>query len=452
MTDRTEFETVLERRMQAYAATVVRPVPAREVARSTMWAAATPMGRTSSLTGPRRPALLVGLAAVLLLAAVAGAAFVGGLAPAIRGVFVEGPSLGPSRIVNAVALADGRVLVGVEPEEGIIPGTTTFVRRCSRPCQPHLTLLDPRTGAFTPTRELPPSLALESMALLRDGRVLIVNGSAEGAGERSAMVYDPVADRFNEVGTPLQSRGRPFLVTLADGRVLVGGGVSGAEPNTALATTELFDPTTGTFSPVGSMTGPRSFGLSATLLADGRVLVVGGGPKVGTSAELYDPATETFSPTGSMTVARGGSQSATLLTDGRVLLAGGFVPRARDPRAIPDPTATAEVYDPATATFSAVGPMAAPRYFHGASILADGTVLVVGGGHDFPAQGVPVPVGVSDAEIFDPATGTFRATGSLHRPRLLPATVSIDGRVLVLGTLDPLGDDLDTGGSTEWFD
>jgi Kelch motif len=369
----------------------------------------------------------------------------------IRGVFVEGPSLASGRIANAVALPDGRVVVGVEPEEGIVPGTTTL--RCSpAPCRPHLMLLDPRTGAFSPTPVPPGSPAVASMAVLLDGRVLVIGESADGVGLEPAMVYDPVADRFDEVGTPLQARVRPFLVTLADGRVLVGCGVSGAEPEGALATAELFDPKTGTFSPAGSMTRPRSFGLSATLLRDGRVLVVGGGPEVGTSAELYDPATETFSPTGSMTVARGGFQSATLLTDGRVLVAGGFVPHAGDPRAIPDPTATAEVYDPATATFSAVGPMAAPRFIHGASILADGTVLVVGGDHDYPAQGVPVPVGVSDAEIFDPATGTFRATGSLHRPRFLPAMVSIDDRVLVLGTLDPVGDDLGTGGSTEWFE
>ena len=117
-------------------------------------------------------------------------------------------------------------------------------------------------------------------------------------------------------------------MTLADGRVLLVGG----EASGALATAELFDPATGTFSPAGSMTRPRSIGASATLLRDGRVLVVGGGADVGTSAELYDPATDTFAPTGAMTVGRGGFHTATLLKDGRVLLTGGLVPRAGDRR------------------------------------------------------------------------------------------------------------------------
>ena len=456
MTDRTDFEGLLERRLRAYAETADGAVPAQEIARATMEAATVPVVGTSRVAGPRASALLLGLAALLLLAAVAGAAFIGGLPPAIHGVFVDGPSLAPNRIVNAVALADGRVLVGVVPEEGTIPGTTTFVRRCSAPCLPHLTLLDPRTGSFTTTRDLPPStrglppsLALASMALLRDGRVLIVRGSADGGDDPSATIYDPIADRFDEIGAPLVARDWPFLVTLADGRVLVGGG--SRDPETALATAELFDPATGTFSPAGSMARPRTFGVSATLLPDARVLVVGGGPDVGTSAELFDPATGMFTPTGPMTVGRGGFHSATLLTDGRVLLAGGFVPFPADSKSVADPTATAEVYDPATATFSAVGPMAAPRYGHAASLLADGTVLIAGGGHDIEPEGTPVAA--SDAEIFDPATGAFRATGSLHRPRLMPAIVSTDDRVLVLGHRGPFDDDDPvTVASSEWFE
>ena len=115
MTDQTEFETMLERRMRAYAATGVRPVPAHEIAGSTMQAAATPVGRTTTLGGARRPALLVGLAAVLLLAAVAGAALIGGLRSPIQGVFVDGPILTDGHIANSIALPDGRVLVGVKP-------------------------------------------------------------------------------------------------------------------------------------------------------------------------------------------------------------------------------------------------------------------------------------------------------------------------------------------------
>ena len=444
MTDQTEFETMLERRMRAYAATAAGPVAAHEIARSTISAAATPVGRISTVRGPRRPALLIGLAALLLLATVTGAAFVGGLRHPIQGVFVAGPTLTDGHMTNGIALPDGRVLVGVEPVQGTVPGTTTL--RCSPPCTPRLMLLDPRTGVFTATTVAPPRLRVEAMALLHDGRVLILKGSADDPDNRSATVYDPVADRFDEAGDLLEARNWPFLVTLPDGRVLIGGG----EADDALASAELFDPATRTLSPAGSMTRPRSIGSSATLLRDGRVLVVGGGVDVGTTAELYDPATDTFAPTGPMTVARVGFLTATLLADGRVLLAGGLVPLTGDPRTTPDYTATAEVYDPATGTFSPVGPMAAPRYWHAASILADGTVLVAGGSHARTSQGLPIVA--SDAEIFDPATGTFRATGSLQRPRLMPAVVASGDRVLVLGEFNPAEANPDTGATTEWFE
>jgi hypothetical protein len=445
MTERIDFETMLERRMRDYAATATRPVPAAEIARSTMLGATTPVARTSTLAGPRRPMLLVGLAAALLLVAVAGAAFIGGRSTAIQGAFVDGPSLPGGRIVSAVALPDGRVLVGVVSDESD-DGTGTL--RCSPPCRPHLSLLDPRTGAFTLAAVPPSSLAIEPMALLRDGRVLIVSGSsAEGEDRPAAMVYDPVADRWDEVAAPLESRTWPMLVTLTDGRVLVAGGNAREE---ALATAELFDPATETFSRAGVMSRPRGIGGSAVLLPDGRVLVAGGGADVGATAELFDPDSGTFVATGPMTAARGGFFSATLLHDGRVLVAGGLVLHPTEPATIaPVPAATAEVYDPVTGRFTAVGPMAAPRYMQSASILTDGTVLVAGGSHDRPPEGGVIAS--TDAEIFDPTTGAFRPTGSLHRARLMPPAVAADGRVLVLGNFDPAGDDPVTGASTEWF-
>ena len=166
---------MLERRLQAYAVAGARPTDATVIARSTMGTATTAGPRRSTFAGPRRPALLIGLAAVLLLS-VAGVALIGRSSPTIQGVFVHGPSLDEGRFVDALALPDGRVLVGVEPEQGSVPGTTTL--RCAAPCRPHLALLDPDTGVFTPSADRPTALSLEAMALLHDGRVLVIRGSA----------------------------------------------------------------------------------------------------------------------------------------------------------------------------------------------------------------------------------------------------------------------------------
>jgi hypothetical protein len=450
MDDRPDFEAMLERRLRAHAATAVHPVSAHEMATVTMQAASTPVVRMPTFAGPRRPALLVGLAAILLLATVAGLGVVGRRPVVIQGVFVDGPSLPSRQVRSALALPDGRVLIGVDSEESVITGTT--ILRCPAPCWPHLMLLDPRSGTFTQAARPPAPFSVTSMALLHDGRVLIVSGSVDRVEDRSAGIYDPVADRFDVVEPPLRARTWPFLVTLPDGRVLVGGGdayLPLAKRWDHMSSAELFDPTTETFSSTGSMAQPRGSGVSATLLPDGRVLVLGGGPEVGTSAELYDPVTGTFALTGPTTVARGGFFTATLLSDERVLIAGGLVPPVTGFPARTERTATAEVYDPATGRFSAVGPMAAPRYLHAASILADGTVLIVGGAHELPPSSLATAA--SDAEIFDPATGTFRVTGSLLRPRLMPLAVAVEDRVLVLGFLGPFGDDPDTSASTEWF-
>src|SRR5580658_3692124 len=158
-----------------------------------------------------------------------------------------------------------------------------------------------------------------------------------------------------------------------------------------------------------AMTTPRA-NAAAIRLRDGRVLICGGTAtgEIGgvlSSAELYDPVARTFTPTGSMTAPRTG-QTITMLRDGRVLLTGGD--RNAGYRS---QLASAEIYDPASGTFSATGSMSTPREGHTATILRDGRVLVVGGS--------PNGIQATDsAEIYDPAAGTFSRTGHLHQPRV----------------------------------
>jgi hypothetical protein len=160
---------------------------------------------------------------------------------------------------------------------------------------------------------------------------------------------------------------------LADGRVLIAGGesTSPGAANGITAEAEIYTPKTGTFAATGSMTAPRTR-QTATRLASGVVLIAGGRGDAENPAwaELFSPATGTFIRTGSMSTWRDG-MTATLLRDGLVLVTGGWGDAGL--------LATAELYNPKTGTFDPTGQMATPRTGAAAALLSGGLVLVVGG-------------------------------------------------------------------------
>ena len=248
--------------------------------------------------------------------------------------------------------------------------------------------------------------------LLADGRVLLVGGL--GGGERTAELYDPRRRLFSRAAPPPTGRVGHAAVGLRDGRVLVAGGWT-REGGDALARADLYDPRRDAWERTGSLSTTRG-GFTATRLRDGRVLVAGGVADGRTlrSAELYEPAKGAWRHTGTMRSPRN-AHSATLHGDGRVLLAGGSASRGRV-------LAAAEVYDPRHGTFRAVGRLRTARHKHAAMTLRDGRVLLIGGSssRDWYAR-------YRSSEVFDPPSGRFSA-----EPRLADARFKLDGAVVRL--------------------
>jgi Galactose oxidase, central domain len=183
------------------------------------------------------------------------------------------------------------------------------------------------------------------------------------------------------------------------------------------------NPQLGSVSPAAPMLNPRS-GHSATLLPDGRILIVGGmrrNQNFYKSAELYDPATDKFTVIARMTTRRG-RPSATFLDSGDVLIAGGA------DHDTPGGVASAEIFHAATLTFEPVGSLHYAGICHTATVLNDGRILIAGG------RGESV---TATAELYDPQSRQFVQTGSMltarykHTAGLLP-----DGRVLIAGGAD----------------
>jgi hypothetical protein len=298
-------------------------------------------------------------------------------------------------------------------------------------------IYDPGTGTFTATGNMTTPRAWHTGTLLPDGKVLIVGGTVyQGNSElasptlASAELYDPDAGTFSATGNLTTPRESHTATLLNNGMVLIAGGLQQFPPpsDVFLASAELYDPSTGIFTATGNMTGPWAD--TATLLANGKVLITRDDNVIPTdvsSADLYDPSIGTFTSAGYLNVNHTGP-TATLVTNGKVLIAGGDCGDGSCGAVV-----IAELYDPATGVFSTSN-MTVGREQDTATLLADGRVLIAGG----IAAGVnPDPSVGGSAEIYDPSSGTFTATGNMPTPRALQtATMLSDGRVLIAGGYD----------------
>jgi len=258
-------------------------------------------------------------------------------------------------------------------------------------------------------------------------RVLIVTCSvntfvAAAAAFRASIPSTLSAGSITASAPMLEPRSGHTATLLPNGKVLIVGGMRRNQDFSKTA--ELYDPSTGKFQRAGEMSMGR-VGHIAVLLRSGKVLIAGGWVGGGgtESAELYDPATGKFAVIGKMT-ARRGRPSATLLANGDVLIAGG---EARENESV----ATAEIFHVSTSSFQSTGSMHHPRVSHTATLLNDGRVLIAGGYADSV---------ISSAELYDPKSGAFTETESLAGARCKHTAGRLpDGRVLIAGGSDSRG-------------
>ena len=314
--------------------------------------------------------------------------------------------------------------------------------------------------------------------LLPDGRVLAAGGSREGPGPnalsedsnapiglRSAWLFEPATGGWFETGSMTQGRSGHTATLLADGRVLAVGGCDFGIPGNTYESSgqldvfsaEIYDPPAGQWRATGSLAFGRCHH-TATLLPDGRVLVVGGwlADPCG-FPEVFDPTSGTWAVASQLRTPRF-DHTATLLSDGTVMIAGGrwdvgpptpsdlCVASGGAPRAEPGSTIdgivveleggaeiegghpeldTIELYDPETGRWTSGSPMSGRRSGATATPLADGRVLVAGGFY----AGM-----LKSADIYDPATGSWTPAAPMTTGRSGHAAIPLhDGAVLVVG-------------------
>jgi M6 family metalloprotease-like protein len=306
----------------------------------------------------------------------------------------RGTSMGRERVMHAaVVLADGRVLVaGGE-------GTPE--------------IYDPAGKQWTRTGPISGTFYSATGALLEDGRVLVV-GSTPG-DPVNAELYDPVSDTWKVTGQMGRQRTFHSPRRLPDGRVMVAGGYfwDPLGNRQGVLEAEVFDPETETWRGVGTLTSAALLpGL--TVLEDGRVLVTGD-----QSVQIFDPVSGIWTRTADLTFVRE-YHVAAALDDGRVIVAGGFISPA------------AEIFDLVTETWSLTSPMTGFRLAPAVWLDHVGRVFLMGGFDRYSNV-------IDTAEMYDPASGTWTPVASMLHPRLAYGASHLpDGTLLITGGMPTL--------------
>ncbi len=368
---------------------------------------------------------------VLVIGVMSGLAAAGPLRPEAKAIdasaWTRGPDLLDGHVAHtATLLNDGRVLIaGGTRVDGVARASSE--------------LFDPKANRWTPAPRMIHARAGHAAALLSDGSVLVTGGET-GLGIfpieslASAEIYHPTSNSWTAAAAMHVPRRMHSSFRLHDGRVLVVGGTNEAPasplPAVEQVQAEVYDPQRDSWAFAGAGLPPLS-GQAATLMPDGVVLVTGGSTDQGfatTGAELFDPSIHRWQPTTwPMATPRYG-HTATLLADGKVLLTGGYSTQPQPSGGFAYPVSelltTSEIFDLRGNPGVRMGYSGILRFEHSATLLRNGTVLVVGSAYASNA----------DSQIFDPKnTEQWVSTGLAMDRYLHTATTLADGRVLIAG-------------------
>lgn len=314
---------------------------------------------------------------------------------------------------KSILLNDGRVLVS--GGANYINWESNYLASCE--------IYDPITEQWSLTDPLPIRRYFHTMTLLKDGRVLVTGGAYSQSGEpftqlKSCAIYDPLTNHWIPVRNINYPRSGHTATLLKDGRVLVVGGNVSTSPTSDYfyKSCEIYDPLIDQWKIVDSLKYPRTHH-SAALLPDGRVLIISGHYAVSypnitylKSCEVYDPINNIWTETDSIKLPQSGN-SLVMLADGNIFISGGYYQNKY-----------CQLFLTSLMTWSFLGSMSVGRDNHTATVLSNGKILIVGGPN------------VKNCEVFDPYLKTFSTTDSLPYDLFGHSAILLDnGKILVSG-------------------
>lgn len=276
--------------------------------------------------------------------------------------------------------------------------------------------------------------------LLSNGKVLVVGGRDGTNTLNTCEIFDPNTGLFSATGSMSSPRRDFSIVAINNGNILA---IAGRIDNnyTQTQTCEIYNATTGTWSATGALSTVR-FDYTATVLPNGKVLVIGGRSSTTpntsnwvdlNSAEIFDPGTGLWTTTSPMSLGRA-YHTATLLANGNVLVVGGA---SRYPIAI-DPFNSSEIYNPTTNIWSKAADVLSTTRFssvHTATVITGGNIIIIGGIGTSSSSGFPLTI-----ESYDSVADSWSNAGSLPNGRYVhTSSLLSDGRILLAGGYEITG-------------